>query len=386
MIEKSITWTGLARCAALRVIKVVGADRTWYLFAGGQVVSEFEDAASNNYSSGTMPGQAGSDSVWTQLYQHSDHLTTRVTTENDADVSNQQGHYPYGELWYSTGTADASVLRKFTSYEKDAEVAAGQLHYAVFRTHGARIGRFLRPDPVRGRISNPQRLNRYAYVTGNPIRFTDGLGLDMQDTAMAGPTGHGEPPLLMYGMALNNRSGFDSVDGGGWGWDALTPGEAWQQQQQSYSDWVNHIPVGDTDSTDDGQSSSGTAAGSGGACSSNPSCTLQSGRRISSQFIGAVGLTRLEDCRKITSVDTPLSTVCTCEWDCTETRQEIESRKETWEYTYRCTFLWIFPYTCTEQRTISTRTHSYYYTPGVRVSNTGVRQPNGGCACPPPRR
>jgi RHS repeat-associated protein len=162
---------------SLRVIKVVGADRTWYLYAGGQVVSEFEDAASNTYSSGTNPGSAPSDSVSTLVYQHGDHLTSRITTDQQGNVANQQAHYPYGENWYATGTADPSVLRKFTSYEKDAEVASGQLHYAVFRTHGARIGRFNRPDPVQGGGGDPQGLNRYAYVKGNPINFIDPNGL-----------------------------------------------------------------------------------------------------------------------------------------------------------------------------------------------------------------
>jgi len=162
---------------SLRVIKVVGADRTWYLYAGTQVISEFEDAASNNYSAGTTPGQAGSDTYAVLLYQHPDHLTTRATTDNSGLSSNQQAHYPYGEGWYGTGTADPSVLKKFTSYEKDTEASAGQLHYAIFREQGARIGRFLRPDPVHGRAGDPQFMNRYQYVGGDPIVRTDPEGL-----------------------------------------------------------------------------------------------------------------------------------------------------------------------------------------------------------------
>jgi len=111
------------------------------------------------------------------LYQHPDHLATRATTDNSGLSSNQQAHYPYGEGWYGTGTADPSVLKKFTSYEKDTEASAGQLHYALFRTHAARIGRFNRPDPVRGNIEDPQRINRYAYVGGEPIVRTDPVGL-----------------------------------------------------------------------------------------------------------------------------------------------------------------------------------------------------------------
>jgi RHS repeat-associated protein len=77
-----------------------------------------------------------------------------------------------------SNTADPSVLRKFTTYMKDYEGDAGKLNYAVFRQHSARIARFLRPDPVRGKVGNPQRLNRYAYVMNNPMSRIDPNGLD----------------------------------------------------------------------------------------------------------------------------------------------------------------------------------------------------------------
>jgi hypothetical protein len=39
---------------------------------------------------------------------------------------------------------------------------------------------WLSPDPLAGDISNPQSLNRYAYVLNNPTTLTDPLGLDPQ--------------------------------------------------------------------------------------------------------------------------------------------------------------------------------------------------------------
>jgi RHS repeat-associated protein len=100
-----------------------------------------------------------------------------------AEQNGAQAHYPYGESWYTEGTADPSVKRKFTSYRKetDSSLASGQINYAVARYHGARIGRFHRPDPVRGRIGNPQRLNRYAYVVGDPTNRFDPTGTDDLD-------------------------------------------------------------------------------------------------------------------------------------------------------------------------------------------------------------
>jgi RHS repeat-associated protein len=115
-------------------------------------------------------------------------LTTRLTTENDGDLSNEQRHYPYGESLQEAGTAlrlrsgqaNASVERKFTTYLKEweTESTGGKLNYAVFREQSARTGRFLMPDPVRGNVRNPQRLNRYAYVSNNPASLIDPRGLD----------------------------------------------------------------------------------------------------------------------------------------------------------------------------------------------------------------
>jgi len=150
------------------------ASRTWFLYAGGQLVSEFTDAASNTYTSPTSPGGAGEDDYATMLYQHSDHLTTRVTTDNTGETSNQQAHYPYGENWYNTGTAAASVLRKFTSYRKetDSSLASGQINYAVARYHGARIGRFVTPEPRNS--GGTSGTNGYSYGPNDPINRPTG--------------------------------------------------------------------------------------------------------------------------------------------------------------------------------------------------------------------
>jgi RHS repeat-associated protein len=51
------------------------------------------------------------------------------------------------------------------------------LGYTPNRTHRANHGRWLSPDPLAGDISNPQSLNRYAYVMNNPATLNDPSGL-----------------------------------------------------------------------------------------------------------------------------------------------------------------------------------------------------------------
>jgi RHS repeat-associated protein len=141
------------------------------------VISEFSDASTTTYTSGTTPQQAPADSISLLLYHFSDHLTTRMTADNFASNASFEGHYPFGESWYETGMAYPSVTKKFTSYNKDTEASSAFLNYAVFRQHSARLGRFHMADPVHGATSNPQSLNRYSYGLSDPINHTDPTGM-----------------------------------------------------------------------------------------------------------------------------------------------------------------------------------------------------------------
>jgi len=49
----------------------------------------------------------------------------------------------------------------------------------------ASVGRFTTVDPVGGRLTDPQTLNRYAYARNNPLRFVDPTGLYQIDPACA---------------------------------------------------------------------------------------------------------------------------------------------------------------------------------------------------------
>jgi RHS repeat-associated protein len=58
---------------------------------------------------------------------------------------------------------------------------------APFRVFSPNIGRWHSPDPLGGDVTNPQSLNRYAYVMSNPTTNTDPTGL----VTIHGP---GNPP------------------------------------------------------------------------------------------------------------------------------------------------------------------------------------------------
>ena len=79
---------------------------------------------------------------------------------------------PFGDGQTCTGT-DSSRLH-FTGDERDAETG---LDHTLFRQYQSLEARWLSVDPLGGDFSEPQSLNRYAYVENDPASFVDPSGL-----------------------------------------------------------------------------------------------------------------------------------------------------------------------------------------------------------------
>ncbi|MGH7488104.1 MAG: RHS repeat domain-containing protein, partial [bacterium] len=108
-------------------------------------------------------------------YHNPDHLSDRAETDSAGSVPRTYGHFPFGETWYETGTADKW---KFTSYARDT--GESNLDYASFRYYGSGTGRFSSPDLLGGSLGNPESLNRYGYVGSDPVNAMDTTGLAPQ--------------------------------------------------------------------------------------------------------------------------------------------------------------------------------------------------------------
>lgn len=113
---------------------------------------------------------------------HPDHLgTPRLITRNNGPGPFQlayHAYYPYGVEATAFNQDDERL--KFTGHERDLGVswsAADDLDYMHARYYNAQVGRFLSVDPVGGNSKRPQSWNRYAYVLGNPLKYTDPYGL-----------------------------------------------------------------------------------------------------------------------------------------------------------------------------------------------------------------
>jgi len=83
---------------------------------------------------------------------------------------------PWGQRWVMwTGGYGTIDDRYAGMQERDSE---SWLDPTPNRMYASSYGRWFTPDPLGGDVTNPQSLNRYAYVLNNPMTLTDPTGLN----------------------------------------------------------------------------------------------------------------------------------------------------------------------------------------------------------------
>jgi RHS repeat-associated protein len=128
----------------------------------------------------------------TLYYTLKDHLgSASVVTDASGNILGEQRYYPYGETCVTTGTIFTDKL--FTGQREMAGL--GIYHYGA-RFYSPKLGRFLSPDTIVPGAANPQAYNRYSYVLGNPLKYTDPTGHlvycdPYEDCGSGGGTGSG---------------------------------------------------------------------------------------------------------------------------------------------------------------------------------------------------
>jgi len=95
-----------------------------------------------------------------------------VTGASTVTVGEQCTSLPFGDGLNCTGS-DVNQLH-FTGKERDAESGSD---YFGARYLSSSMGRFMSPDPLGGKLANPQSLNRYVYALNNPLVNTDPTGM-----------------------------------------------------------------------------------------------------------------------------------------------------------------------------------------------------------------
>ena len=133
------------------------------------------------------------DSGGNVYYYFGNHLGSATITNATGTLCYDADFYPIGgELAF---TNNCSQTYKFAGMEQDSET--GDYH-TWFRQYTPNLGRWLSPDPLGGDTTNPQSLNRYAYVLNSPTSLIDPLGLQSNGNGPCYeyycPPSYGGPP------------------------------------------------------------------------------------------------------------------------------------------------------------------------------------------------
>ena len=154
--------------------EVDAAGATKHLFAGGQRIASV-------VSSVQLPASS-------IRFYHPDHLgSTHVVTDALGAEQARFAYSPFGEVVSATSSSGHLATGPlshfgFTGQRFDPETG---LYFYHARYYDPALGRFLSADPLVQDPTDPQFLNRFAYVRNNPLRFVDPSGLTMGETASA---------------------------------------------------------------------------------------------------------------------------------------------------------------------------------------------------------
>ena len=172
-----------------RVRKYVGENTRFVYGIGGELLAEYNGssgAITKEYIYGASGLTAVVDASNGTEYLTPDHLgSPRVTTNSSASVTLRRDFMPFGEE-VTTGAgrtsgggwaSSNSPRQKFTGYERDSESG---LDFAEARFFSNQTGRFNSIDPMNesGSLVDPQTLNRYAYVSNDPMNSIDPSGME----------------------------------------------------------------------------------------------------------------------------------------------------------------------------------------------------------------
>ena len=92
-------------------------------------------------------------------------------------LTNQSGAITYAKAYDPYGVVTSTSGASQSAYGYTSEFTSNDLVYLRARHYAPGMGRFLTRDTWMGDYNRPLALNRWMYVEGNPINFTDPTGL-----------------------------------------------------------------------------------------------------------------------------------------------------------------------------------------------------------------
>jgi RHS repeat-associated protein len=130
----------------------------------------------------------GQNDAGAWVYVLPDHLgSVRQLADADGQVSLAQSYDPFGNAFESAGSGQSEF-----GYTGEWHESYTNLLFLRARYYGSAQGRFLSKDPFPGSVQHPGTLHAFAYVTNNPVNYTDPSGyiLDPSDPTHRGMVIH----------------------------------------------------------------------------------------------------------------------------------------------------------------------------------------------------
>lgn len=200
-----------------------GGTLTWhdFILADGKLVAE-------RFCTGTSPCTTSP----TVEYFVPDHLgSVSVITNDTGTVLQRLSYDAWGKRRNADGTADpgctitSSTTRGFTGQEMMDSICLINFNA---RIQDPSLGRFLSADAVTQDVYTPQILNRYSYVTDNPLSLTDPTGNDINGNVVTLTATEDS-----HQVAIMNSPGYSCA-----GNCAMTAAEAWDAVQAAATEMM----------------------------------------------------------------------------------------------------------------------------------------------------
>ena len=164
---------------------------------------EWQNGAVTKYYEGGAIRRTGYASDNGVFYVVSDHLrSTSVLVNQDGTVKSRNFFYPYGGNRGGSAFSDLTTKRFTGQYHEQGLPGSEGLSFYNARWYDAQVGVFISADALVPNPGDPRTFNRYAYVSGNPLKFVDPSGhaqvCDDGGSACAGPRKVVTPSVRSY--------------------------------------------------------------------------------------------------------------------------------------------------------------------------------------------
>jgi RHS repeat-associated protein len=138
----------------------------WYEWTGS--------TAKKYYSAGGA--RIAMNDAGTVRYLLGDHLgSTTITADTSGNRVAEVLYKAWGENRYTFSTTPTTF--RYTGQRQESGLGgADGLYYYGARWYDPALSRFIQSDTIVPEPGNPQELNRYSYVLGNPLKYTDPSG------------------------------------------------------------------------------------------------------------------------------------------------------------------------------------------------------------------